>query len=132
MENIADTIETLYVKAEKYSKTSFELLKLNAIDKTSDVIASLTLIICLSMVFAIFTLFVNIGLGLLLGRMLDSYAAGFFIVSGFYVVLGMVLYRFRHQLIKDPISSLVIKKLLRNDSPENSQDNASKEPSKVN
>ncbi|MEW5677282.1 hypothetical protein ABGT15_13285 [Flavobacterium enshiense] len=123
MENIADTIETLYIKAEKYSKTSLELLKLSAIDKTTDVISSLALLICLSMVVAIFTLFINIGIGLLLGKLLDNYALGFFIISGFYVILGIVLYRFRHKLIKDPISSLVIKKLLRDKPTTNSSSN---------
>ena len=113
MKNITDTMERLYIKAEKYSSTSLELLKLNAIDKTADVIASLALLLCLFMVFAMFTLFITVGIGLLLGKLLNSYALGFFCISGFYIVLGFTLYQFRHKFIKDPVSGLIIRKLLR-------------------
>ena len=113
MENLATNIERLCEKAERFSKTSIELLKLNAVDKTSDVIASLAFLLSLSIIVAIFTFFVNIGIALVLGRYLEDYALGFFIVSGFYLVFAIVLYKFRHPLIKTPIGNLVIKKLLR-------------------
>ncbi len=61
MENIAENIELLYQKVEKYSKTSFELLQLSAIDKTSDILSSLAVVIVLSFISAMFTLFLNIG-----------------------------------------------------------------------
>ena len=64
MENIASNVELLYKKAEQYSKTSLELLKLHTIEKTSDVISSLTVvisisIICLRISISIRILFVN-------------------------------------------------------------------------
>ena len=60
MENIATDIELLYNKAEKYTKTSFELLQLNTIDKTSDVISSLAVITSMVIIVAMFILFINI------------------------------------------------------------------------
>lgn len=48
MENIAENVELLYEKAEQYSKTSFKLLQLTTIEKTSDVISSLSVIIVIS------------------------------------------------------------------------------------
>ncbi|WP_291119932.1 hypothetical protein [Flavobacterium sp. UBA6135] len=113
MENIATNIEKLYDKAEQYSRTSVELIKLNAIDKSSDVISSLAVIASLAFIVAIFTLFVNIGIALLIGNMLEDIALGFFIISGFYVVLGIVVFIFRKSLIKIPIDNLVVGKLMK-------------------
>ncbi|MEC4005719.1 hypothetical protein OX283_013695 [Flavobacterium sp. SUN052] len=113
MENVVDNIEKLYTKAEKYSKTSIELIKLNAIDKTSDIISSLAVVITISLIVAMFTLFVNIGISLLIGKMLNDYYLGFFIVSGFYVFFGIVIYCFRTTFIKIPIDNLIVSKLLK-------------------
>ena len=70
MENIANNIGKLYDKAEQYSRTSLELIKLNAIDKSSDVISSLAVVVSLTLILAVFTLFVNIGIALLIGGLL--------------------------------------------------------------
>jgi hypothetical protein len=112
-----DTIETakeqLFDKFENYTKTSIELVKLNAIDKTADVTSSLTSGIFISLVVSMFILFVNIGLSLYLGKILGDYYYGFFIVSGFYLFISIILYFFRHQLIKRPVSDAVLDKLLK-------------------
>lgn len=113
MDNTATNIELLYDKAKKYTETSLELLRLNAIDKTADVASSLMVRIAIAMVVAMFTLFINIGIGLFIGKMLGEYYLGFMIVSLFYLILAILIYVFRDQLIKTPIANLVIEKLLR-------------------
>lgn len=113
MENIATNLGKLYDKAEQYSRTSMELIKLNAIDKSSDVISSLAVVTTLAFIVAIFTLFINLGLALLIGSALGDYAMGFFIVSGFYVLVGIILYIFRKNLIKIPIDNIVVGKLMK-------------------
>ena len=112
-ENMAKSVDLLYEKAKKYTETSAELLTLKAVDKSADVLSSLTAILFIAIVFAMFTLFVNIGLSLLIGSMLNEYYLGFFIVSAFYLILGVVLYIFRDKVIKLPIANLVITKLLK-------------------
>ena len=113
MENIATDIELLYKKAEQYSKTSFELLQLNTIDKTSDVISSLSVVISISIIVAMFTLFINIGISLFIGKLLNDYAMGFFMVSGFYFIVAIIVYIFRKTLIKIPIDNLIVSKFLK-------------------
>lgn len=113
MENIATNLGKLYDKAEQYSRTSLELIKLNAIDKSSDVISSLAVVATLAFIVAIFTLFINLGLALLIGNALGDYAMGFFIMSGFYVFVGIILYVFRKNLIKAPIDNIVVGKLMK-------------------
>ncbi len=113
MENIATDIELLYNKAEKYTKTSFELLQLNTIDKTSDVISSLAVVTSMVIIVAMFILFINIGISLLIGKLLNDYAMGFFLISLFYFIVALIVFVFRKTLIKIPIDNLIVSKLLK-------------------
>jgi hypothetical protein len=113
MENIAENIELLYQKVEKYSKTSFELLQLSTINKTSDILSSLAVVIVLSMLLAMFTLFLNIGISLYLGDLLHNYVQGFIIVAICYFIIGIIIFFFRKSLIKTPIENLIISKFLK-------------------
>lgn len=113
MENIAENIELLYQKVEKYSKTSFELLQLSTINKTSDILSSLAVVIALSILLAMFTLFMNIGISLYLGALLHNYVLGFMIVAICYFIIGIILFFFRKSLIKTPIENLIISKFLK-------------------
>ena len=114
MENIATNIERLYEKAENYTKTSFELVKLRAIDKTSEIISSLAVVISIACIIAMFSLFLNIGIAIWIGNKLNDMASGFLIVSGFYFIAGIVVYIFRSNWIKGPIDNLIVGKLLEN------------------
>lgn len=111
--NMAKSIDILYEKAKKYTETSVELLALNTVDKTADVLSSLTSIVLIVLVVAMFTLFFNVGLSLFIGNLLNEYYLGFFIVSGFYLVLALVLYKFKDKIIKMPVANLIIAKLLK-------------------
>lgn len=111
--NMAKSIDMLYEKAKKYAGTSAELFALNTVDKTADVLSSLTSVVLLVIVVAMFTLFVSVGLSLFIGSLLNEYYLGFFIVSGFYLVLGLVLYAFKDKFIKMPVASLIIAQLLK-------------------
>ena len=113
MDNIATNIETLYQKAKEYTETSIELLRLNAIDKTADVVSSLFARLALIMLVAMFTLFINIALSIFIGKLLNEMYLGFLIVSGFYLILAVVVFYFNDKLLKIPITNLVIAKLLK-------------------
>lgn len=125
MENVATNIELLYEKAKNYTETSIELFRLNAIDKTADVVSSLFARLILIMVVAMFTLFINIALSLFIGSLLGATYLGFLIVSGIYLILSIIIYNYNEKLIKIPLTNLLISKLLKtkirasNDSNEN-------------
>ena len=119
MDNIATNFEQLYNKAALYTKTSLELAKLKVIDKTSDIISSLAVIISISMIVAMFTLFLNIGIALWIGEMLNNMSLGFLIISGFYVIVAIIVYVLRKSLIKEPIDNLIVSKLLETKNREN-------------
>jgi len=111
MNTTEKTIETLFNKVEDYSKTSIELLKLNAIDKTADLVSTLLTQMILFVVGLVFLLMISIGVAFWLGTFFDSDAIGFFIVSGFYLVVTLV-YFFVRKKMKAPIRELILSNLI--------------------
>jgi hypothetical protein len=127
MDNIATNFETLYQKAKEYTETSIELLRLNAIDKTADVVSSLFARLALIMLVAMFTLFINIALSIFIGELLNEMYLGFLIVSGFYLILAVVVFYFNDKLLKIPITNLVIAKLLKTKAKKTNSNNSQDE-----
>lgn len=113
MENKTTPIENLFEKAEDYTKTSIELLKLNAIDKSADFVSFIAARVILFTGVALFFLIGNIGIALWVGEILEKTYYGFFAVAAFYALLSIVLYVFREQWIKIPVSNSVITQLLK-------------------
>jgi membrane-associated HD superfamily phosphohydrolase len=113
METPVSEIEILIAKAEVYGKTSFDLAKLKSIE-TSAIIAS-TVLSRLSFIIAItlFTIFVNVGVALLVGDAIGKTYYGFFIVALFYLITGIVFYFFLNKWIKKPIADLIITQTLQ-------------------
>lgn len=113
MENNASTIEMLFERAEDYTRTTVELAKLNAVDKTADVMSSLLSRLTVSIVFVLFAFLANIGLSLWIGELLGKVYYGFFIVSSVYLIVAIVLYLFKDQWLKMPLSNFIIVKMLK-------------------
>jgi hypothetical protein len=114
MEEKETPIEKLFVKAEEYTQTTIELVKLKAIDKTADFFAFVMVRLALFIVVSLFFLIVNIGIAMWAGELLGKTYYGFFIVAGFYILIGILLYSFRNSLIKIPISNSIISQLIKN------------------
>lgn len=108
MENQASLIETLFEKTEHYTRSSVELYKLKAIDKSADVISSLVSRLAVVVFITLFFPVLNIGIALWIGEMLGKFYYGFFIVAGFYALVGMVVYIFRKRWIKTPVQNSII------------------------
>ena len=111
MEEKANILESLLGRAEEYGKTSLELFKLKALDKTLGVVSS---IISRTVAF-IFTFFLmgTIGVAYLLGDVLGKLWYGFFIVAAFYGIIGFVLYFFLNDRIKRLVSDFLIKQVYK-------------------
>lgn len=115
MESNATTNENLnlYEKAENYTKTSLELIKLKTVSAAADVLSTLTSRIAIGAVVAFFTLFLNIGISLWLGKLLGEYYYGFFIVALFYLIVAIVMHKTQHKIIKTPIGNMIISSILK-------------------
>ena len=106
-------IATLLDRAENYGKTTLNLFKLNAIDKSADVVSSLVSQLAVLMAIVFSVLIASIGLSLWIGKLLGDSFFGFFIIGGFFAVVAIILNFFRHQWIKYPVSNSIIKQMLK-------------------
>jgi hypothetical protein len=112
MEDKTSPIDALFERAEEYSKTSIELLKLKLLDKTTDVASSSVSSLAITFLLLVFLLFMSLGIALWLGEILGKSFYGFFIVAAFYFITGAVLYIFRHKWIKNIVSRSIIQRVL--------------------
>ena len=113
MEENTKLIESLLERATEYGKTSYELVKLKALDKTSDVVSSLLPHSVVFVLIASFMLFFNLGLAFWLGEILGKIFYGFFVVAAFYVIIGIVIHFFMHKWLKKLFCNYFIKQVLK-------------------
>jgi hypothetical protein len=113
MEDHAKLIESLLERAAEYGKTSIELVKLKAADKTSDVASSLLTHSVFLVIIAVFMLFLNIGLALWLSDILGKTWSGFVAVAGFYCIAGLVVHFFMRKWLKERFRNSIIKQVLK-------------------
>jgi len=113
MEDNTKSIESLLEKATEYGKTSFELAKLNALDKTSDVFSSLIPQSIVLLIIAFSMLIFSMGLAFWLGEILGETCFGFFVVAAFYLLSGILTRLFFHRPIKRLAANCFIKMALK-------------------
>ncbi|HNW49534.1 MAG TPA: hypothetical protein PKH79_00545 [Prolixibacteraceae bacterium] len=112
MENPKELIENLIETGEEYGKTTFELVKLKTIDKSSDVLSNLISWIVVLLFAVMFFTLINIAVALWIGDLLESTSKGFFVVAGFYALLTIIFLIFRKQLLKKPVNNSIVKQFL--------------------
>ena len=113
MEDNTKLIESLLERTAEYGKASFELVKLKALDKTSDAVSSLIPHSVVLVLAGVFMLFLNLGLAFWLGEILGRTFYGFFVVAAFYGIAGIVLHFFMHEQLKKLIGNYFIKHVLK-------------------
>jgi len=113
MEDNAKLIESLLERAAEYGKTTFELVKLKALDKTSEVVSSFIPRSVVFVLIALFMLFVNLGLSFWLGEILGKTFYGFFVVAAFYGLIGIVIHFFMHKWLKKLVFNYIVKHMLK-------------------
>jgi Na+/melibiose symporter-like transporter len=112
MEEKINFIEPIFQRVENYGKTSYQLLKLKAVDKTAVVVSTLASKGIIIYTLTMFIVIANIGVALWLGQLLGKTYYGFFCVAGFYGVIGIFLSLFMYNRIKERINNSIISELL--------------------
>ncbi len=103
--------ESLFDKTTDYLETRADLVKLKAARKASQIVSGAVSKIILVLVLCFFLMVLNIALGLWLGEMLGKIYYGFFALSGFYVIVGIIIYSCRDKWLKVPVANSIIKKI---------------------
>lgn len=115
MESKVTTAEKLFDHVEQYAKTNMKILELKTIAKSADVFSSLTAVLALIVVVTIFFVVLSIGLSFYIGRYLPQDYYGFFIISGAYLLIILLLYFNKNRWLKLPFKNLIISLLLNNE-----------------
>jgi hypothetical protein len=113
MEDNTNSMESLFEKATDYGKTSYELAKLKAVDKASDVISEVIPRTFIVAIILFFMTFLNLGIAFWIGEILGEIFYGFFAIAGFYCIVGIVLHFFMHNWIKSKLQNCFIKQVLK-------------------
>ena len=113
MNNYETSVESLLEKAEDCGKTTLELLRIKAIDKSADIVSSLAMQLSFFGVIAMSVIIVNIGLALWIGDLLGKSYYGFFVIAGLYAFFAILIRSFWYEWIKVPVSNFIITQLLK-------------------
>lgn len=113
MEDNTKLIEPLLDRITDYGNTSYELIKLKALDKTSDIVSSFIPHSVVVTLISTFLIFMNFGFAFWIGNLLGEIYYGFFIIAGFYGVTGLFVNLFMHKWLKERIRNFVIRIMLK-------------------
>lgn len=108
-----DMISDIAKEAGVYFEAKTELWKLKAADKTTEALSSIASQLILVIVAVMILFAFNIGVALWLGEWLGKPYIGFFIVAGFYLLVGLLIYANRSSWLKSPMYNAIINKLLK-------------------
>ena len=97
----------------KYIEAKTELWKLKVADKTTEVASSVASQLMIAVIALLVIISVNTGVALILGKWLGELYYGFFIVAGFYILVGVIMYANRTVLMKTPFYNAIINKILK-------------------
>lgn len=113
MQSTLEHLETIVSRAGDLAETKVELWKLKAADKISETVSSIISKIAIVILLAVALIIFSLGAAYWIGAELGNIYYGFFIVGGFYALAGLLLYVFRKNWIKIPLSNLIIEKIIK-------------------
>ncbi|MFN0031000.1 MAG: hypothetical protein ACKVOR_02460 [Flavobacteriales bacterium] len=112
MESENSPITELFERTEAYTKTSYQLTKLKAVEVATTVVSTLLAKAIVALVVMLMLMVLSIGIAFWLGECIGTVYYGFFAVAAAYVIMGVVLNAFLLRWIRKPISDLLIKHML--------------------
>ena len=113
MQSPIEHIENIISKAGDLAETKVELWKLKATGKIAETMSSVISIMAIILIAGISICILSIGGALWIGHELGNSSYGFFIVGGFYIFCGLLIYFFRKHFIKGPLTHLLINKIMK-------------------
>ena len=111
MDNLHTKATNLANHVQDIAQTYYDLARINVAQAGAKAVARATLFFLLTgLVFCILML-AGIGLSLWVGKLLKNAAAGYFIVAFSYLVLVVILFLLRKQIVFPFIRNFVVKKM---------------------
>jgi hypothetical protein len=113
MQSTIDHIENLVSKAGDVAETKVELWKLRAAGKISETVSSLISVMAIVGLTVASITILSIGIAFWIGSEMGKTSYGFFIVGGFYALVGLLVHLYRKSWIKKPLGNLIIDKIIK-------------------
>lgn len=113
MEENIKMIETLLETAKAYGKSSMDLAKLKALDKSSQIGSSIASRMIALIFVGLCVIFCGFGAALWLNELMESSFSGFFIVAALPGLLAIMVFFFLHRPIMRVFRDYMIKKTLQ-------------------
>ncbi len=106
-----EKIEELTDSLKRYVNTNYELIKLEATERTSTLASGLISVFIIGFISVLFIFFISIGIGFYLSTQMGDDHSGFVIVAGFYFVLALILILGRKKMIEKPLRDKMVQKI---------------------
>jgi hypothetical protein len=100
--------EELISHLKEYLHTVAELIKLKVIDKMAKGLSSLAVSLVLLMLFTWVIILVSIGASLWISVQMGDRFSGFFIVAGIYLVIAVIIYFMRENMIRKNVLNKLV------------------------
>src|SRR6266446_3001579 len=91
-----------------YTELRLRLLALKSADKSARMASGFLTIVIITMIFIFSMVMISVGTAILISHALDSPWSGYFIVGGFYVLMGIVLVALRKRIIFEPLLNSIV------------------------
>lgn len=108
LQNVGETTEY----ARQYTKKQIEYVQLLVAERTAKVTSILVTSLAVTFIGLLIVIMLSFTLGFYLGDLFESYPIGFLCVTGIYLLLGIIIYSMRQQLVTNPILTKIIKAML--------------------
>lgn len=112
--NEFDKIEDITESLKQYVMVNFEIIKLEATERTSVIGSSFVSGLIVAIAAFLFVFSLSIGLGFYLSALMGDTYSGFVIIAGFYFLLALVLFLGRKKFLETPFRDKIIQILLEN------------------
>ena len=116
MEDKTVQVESLIEKAQRYGQTSIELLRLKAVDKSSEAVSTIASVWAVVVPVVFSSILLSIGLSIWIGEAMGKLFLGFFVVGGFFLTIALTIFLCRMRWIKRPLKNFIIRQLLKKSS----------------
>lgn len=105
-----EKIEALTDSLKEYVDTNYELIKLEVIDHSSDILSGLISTLIVGVMLALFLFFGSFYLAYYLSDLLEINYIGFAIVGGFYLLLALLFHFNKKKLIESRVCNNFLKR----------------------
>ena len=109
--SVSSRLEEIGNDVRDYAENRISIMKLDAAEKGSRVASHVIAGLVIALMFSIAIIFFSIGLALLIAKLTGEFYLGFFSICAFYVLISILLWRFKEKLIQLPLLNSILNKL---------------------